>query len=161
MATTSFLGVPINGLAITRITATVCGVTGAAVGIRALLDPRGYATSFGLHPSLSLSGAASSRLFLAVSGGRSLSFGLGLLAAVCMRNDRALGLMLLPSIVGGVVDGWTLVRAVGGEQGALTVEGMPVARDLEEMARRSAWGHFAVTAVLSGTGAWLLLHGEA
>lgn len=151
-----------------RWAAGLLGAFGMLAGIRAVFSPRSYAAAFGFHPGSPTARSADTNPFVAATGeGGNFAAGLALvLCAGAVDDGRAAGLLLLSALVTGACDAATLVNFAGvgadsGNGGSRDGSSADAARLLIEVerrvARRAAWGHIGVTALIAGLGWWMLV----
>lgn len=156
---TTFLGLPISPLSIARGTATLFGALGLTTGTLFILNPSQASTTFGFPPSSSISKSALSNPFIPVAGGRAVASGLTILGLSYLKDDRALGVLMMAGGVAGIVDGWTILRYTAIKQEG---EGAKIRESGEEgkAAQGAAYGHWITISICVGIGAWLFLNGE-
>jgi predicted Na+-dependent transporter len=119
------------------------------MGLRAIVDPTGYATTFGLPSASPMS--SSNNLFIAVAGGSRLAGGIGTLLCIYFGENRATGLAMIPGAIVGVIDGMSLRSEVTRLKQEKRLEGKEV-----EEAEGKAWGHIVFGPVAVGLGVWMV-----
>ncbi|KAI1336245.1 hypothetical protein F5Y15DRAFT_208728 [Xylariaceae sp. FL0016] len=157
----SLLGLPIAPITLARGTTTALGLLGLTVGVRALLEPRGHCVTFGLGPHHPATVSAPSNPFIYICGARTAVSGLAILGCLALREHRALGVMLVTSVIAGLADGVIVLRYGGWEDGiceGTEGKGMMV-RDEQarkEVAWKKAVGHWSLLGIFSVMGAWMI-----
>ncbi|KIW04735.1 uncharacterized protein PV09_04466 [Verruconis gallopava] len=154
---TSFLGLPVSQHAVARGVTVFFGILSTSMGLRALVDPAGYAAIFGVPALSSTMATASRNPFIKAAGASRLAGGLGTLACVLLGQDKGAALGLCAGAIVGIMDGLSLkaeIEATRKELGGKTHDDDDGVKSLEE-SEGKAWGHMMFGPIAAALGSWL------
>lgn len=143
---------PVTPLDLARGTTFLIGMVGVGVGASALLNPSAFAANFGFPPQSLEASTATSNAFVPIAAGRALGSGLGLLALVYLKLNKAVGVCLIAGTATAFTDGYLLNRSID------ALEDSKISDEERKAAKAKAWGHWGVMPVIGGIGTWLVMN---